>query len=154
MAPRTRGTTGGAAHAAKIVGARNLTNRRRPAGPQLHHGTRGETMNTLPGNPCHHGLGADEHDLERLYSQAIGLYEHAQSIVQQLIDAIQDNSELDNAAKSLRSTCDRIAQVDVQIAALRHQSMGPDGSSDQPPWDTATRHLTALGQLCDKVRAA
>jgi hypothetical protein len=89
-----------------------------------------------------------------LYASAIGRYERATALVEQVIDAVQSGSDFECHSVTLSTVCSEIAQFQARI--LQTIQRLPVGSEPAGPrlLAAADRHLTALGKLCNRVRVA
>jgi hypothetical protein len=93
-------------------------------------------------------------DLLNLYATAVSHYERALAAVEEMIAAVQNGADCEAQSVALRTFCGEIARLETRILAANHELSWGSSAARDLLMGAAQRHLTALSQLCDKVRAA
>jgi hypothetical protein len=93
-------------------------------------------------------------DLLNLYDSAAAQYERARAIVEEMIDAVQCGADFEAQSAALKNLFADIALVENRILAANQTLSTRSHAAGDLLIAAAQKHLTALSQLCDKVRAA
>jgi hypothetical protein len=101
-----------------------------------------------------HSAHGDDNELLSLYAMAVTHCERAQAVVQQVIVAVEGGELCESQSATLQQVCSEIAAVEQRIQAIQ---IRPTPRVDNPGHAllaAAEKHIHALNQVCERVRAA